>query len=194
MSLQDKQKWDEKYIKKSQLLRPREASLNLQKFIGEGQGKKALDIACGAGRNTLYLAKNGFNVDAVDIAKVALDTLNNYARENYTDKLINTKLIDLDDFTPESNIYDLIIMANFLDRDMISRAKKSLKKDAIFIVETYMKDEENEKTKSEEKNLLYSGELEDIFSSYEIIYYDEFDNEPHEIYKMKKQVIVAKKL
>jgi 2-polyprenyl-3-methyl-5-hydroxy-6-metoxy-1,4-benzoquinol methylase len=63
MSLQDRQKWDAKYIKKSELLRPREASANIKKFVEQTAGAKALDLACGAGRNTIYLAKQGYEVD-----------------------------------------------------------------------------------------------------------------------------------
>ena len=195
MSINDKQKWDEKYIKKSQLLNQREASINIQKHIRECSGKKALDLACGAGKNTLYLAKEGFNVDAIDIAKIALDTLDQYAIKNSTQDLINTILMDLDEFEPKADIYDLVIMANFLDRVMIKKAKKSLKINGIFIVETYMIDDNNEKINSDEKNLLYAEELKDIFSDkFKIIFYDEFKNEDYEIYKMKKQVIVAKKI
>ena len=52
----------------------------------------------------------------------------------------------------------------------------------------------NEKTKSDVNNLLKSEELKNILdSSFEVLHYDEFKNEDYEIYKMKKQVIVAKK-
>lgn len=193
MSIEDKQKWDSKYLNKPKLLEPREASLNIQNFIKECKGKKALDLACGAGKNTLYLAKEGFEVDAVDIAKIALDTLNTYAGENDLSNLINTQLTDLDSFTPAIESYDLVIMTNFLDRELIQRSKSALKSDGVFIVETYMQDDKNEKKDSNEEYLLKEGELKDIFSSFEILHYDEFENEPNELYRMKKQVIVAKK-
>lgn len=194
MSIKDKEKWDAKYIKKPILLKPRDSSENLKNFITTCNGKKALDLACGAGKNTIFLAKNGFEVDAVDIAKIALDTLDNYATEIGLSTSINTLLVDLDDFTPKADTYDLVLMANYLDRDVINRAKTALHVGGIFIVETYMQDEENEKTKSNPINLLAPNELKEIFSSFEIIHYDEFKNEDYEIYKMKKQVIVAKKI
>ncbi|MBU4266845.1 MAG: class I SAM-dependent methyltransferase [Candidatus Altiarchaeales archaeon] len=37
--------------------------------------RDVLDLGSGAGRNTLYLAKNGFNVSALDISEVALERL-----------------------------------------------------------------------------------------------------------------------
>ena len=195
MSIKDKEKWDAKYLKKTKLLQPRDASINLQKFIKESRGKRAIDIACGAGRNSIYMAKNGFEVDSLDIAKLALETLDLHAKEQGLSELINTQLIDLDNFIPQRDIYDLALMANFLDRDVIELTKNSLKKDAIFIVETYMIADDNEKTDSDPQNLLAPNELKDIFASgWDILFYDEFENESYELYSMKKQVLVAKKL
>ena len=195
MSLQDKEKWDAKYIKKSQLLLPRDASINLVNHLDKCVGKRALDLACGAGRNTIFLAKNGFKVDAFDIAQIALDALHVELESQNLSHKVNTKLVDLDKFSEPRNSYDLILMCNFLDRKLIQKAKQSLSIDGIFIVETYMIDDKNEKEDSERKNLLDIGELKEIFSNnYEILFYDEYDNEPHEIYQMKKQVIVAKKI
>ena len=192
MSLKDKQKWDEKYLKKPILLNPREASDSLKRFLSTCSGNKALDLACGAGKNTIYLAENSIYVDAVDIAKIAIDKLDTYAKETGLSSFINTIYKDLDEFNLNNDTYDLILMANYLDRDLIHRAKPALHVGGIFIVETYMYDEENEKTKSDPANLLAPGELKDIFSDFEIIYYDEFKNEDYEIYKMKKQLIVAR--
>ncbi len=194
MSVIDKQKWDAKYLKKSQLLLPRDASTNLKAYIKYTKPEYALDIACGAGRNSIFLAENGFKVDAVDIAKLALDTLNEESKAKNLTQKITTHLIDLDVYEIEKDKYDLIIMANYLNRDIIKKAKISIKKDGILFVETYMLDDANEKTKSDMSNLLQSQELKNIIdNSFKILYYDEFKNEDYEIYKMKKQVIVAKK-
>jgi 2-polyprenyl-3-methyl-5-hydroxy-6-metoxy-1,4-benzoquinol methylase len=193
MSLEDKQKWDKKYIDKKRLLEPREASQNLKNYHDKCGGKKALELACGSGRNTIYLAQNGFTVDALDIAKIALDTLDNYAHELGLDNNINTKLVDLDANTFEKESYDLVVMTNFLDRVLITDVKTSLKVGGVFFIETYMQDSSNNKPNSNQDYLLKSDELKEIFKDYEIIYYNEFDNEPTEMYQMRKQVVVAKK-
>ena len=194
MSLKDKQKWDTKYIKKSQLLKPRKPSINLVNHLDKCIGKRALDLGCGAGRNTIYLAQNGFSVDALDIAQIALDTLHVELEKQDLLEKVNIKLTDLDKFEVQENTYDLALMCNFLDRKLIEKVKQTLSKDGIFIVETYMIDENNEKKDSNQDYLLKENELQQIFKNgYEILFYDEYDNEPHEIYQMKKQVIVAKK-
>ena len=195
MSLQDKEKWDAKYLKKSQLLRPRQASANLKEWIDYCRGTKALDLACGAGRNSIYLAKCGFDVDAVDIAQIAIDALDAEADKKNLSHKVNAVLADLDRYKIEEEKYDLIVMTNFLDRKILSSAKLALKKDGILFVETYMISDENEKTKSDLNNLLKSQELKNMLDdSFQILSYDEFKNEDYEIYKMEKQVIIAKKV
>jgi len=195
MSLKDKEKWDTKYIKKSQLLRPRNPSINLVNHLDKCSGKRALDLGCGAGRNTIYLAQNSFSVDALDIAQIALDALHVELEKENLSKKVNIKLSDLDEFEVKENFYDLALMCNFLDRNLIEKVKQSLSINGIFIVETYMIDENNEKKDSNQDYLLKENELKQIFNDgYEILFYDEYDNEPHEIYQMKKQVIVAKKI
>jgi SAM-dependent methyltransferase len=195
MSLQDKLKWDEKYIKKPSLLKSRPHTQKLQLALSHAQTGKALDIACGIGRNTLFLAKNGFYVDAIDIAQAAINKLNEDAKEQNLSSHINAILADTDEFEIEKNIYDFIIMSNFLDRRLIIEAQNALKKNGIFFIETYMLSDENEKENSDPKNMLKPNELKEMLTdSFELIEYDEFDNESFELYKMKKQAIIAKKV
>lgn len=194
MSDQDRQKWDEKYRKKRELLKPRDASANIKQFVEPTVDAKALDLACGAGRNAIYLAKLGYEVDAFDIAAAALDALVEEAHREEVYGLVNAELVDLDTFTPAQESYDLIIMMNFLDRALLERAKFGLKSGGLFIVETYMDDDANEKESSSAENVLREGELKTLFGEgWELLYYDEFENEVYELYRMQKQVIVARK-
>jgi len=194
MSIKDKEKWDLKYLKKSQLLRPRDSSKNLQKYIVHCKGDKALDLACGSGRNSIFLAECGFDVDSLDIAKIALEALNTEAKKKNLLSKINTYQVDLDSYKMKEDHYNIIVMANFLDKAVLESAKNALKVDGILFVETYMVSDENEKKESNLKYLLKEKELKNMLDdSWEILYYDEFENEDYEIYKMKKQVIIAKK-
>jgi len=194
MSLQDKTKWDEKYLDKPRLLLPRDASPNLQKYFSQLSGEYALDLACGNGRNTMYLAENGFRVKAIDIAQIAMDSLESQVKTKGLEGKVDLVCHDLDSYQLHEETFDLIIMSNFLDRDLIQKAKHSLKKGALFFVETYMLDAANEKENSKKSNLLKAEELKEIFKEFEILVYDEFDNEKHELYSMKKQFILARKM
>ena len=190
MSRKDKEKWDKKYTEMAGLLDKRPPSELVGGFYSEAPGTRALDLACGGGRHALFLAEKGFDVDAVDISTVALDAL----RSHTGLERINIIEADLDSFVPEIGAYDLIVKTNYLDRDLIERAKKALKPGGIMIVETYMIDEGNEKPDSNPAFLLQKDELPGFFKEgYTVLSYKEFWNEPHEKYRMKKQAIAVKK-
>lgn len=189
MSQKDKLKWDKKYQETTSLLKDREPSENLKKIVEKTKGKKALDVASGAGRNSIYLANNGFDVEALDISSVALEVLNNKGFKN-----ISCKLVDLDEYEIPKNNYDLIVMTNFLDRNLIPKLSNALKIDGVLFIETYMEDELNEKTSSNPDFLLKKDELKTFFNdNFELLVYDEFLN-TEELYKMKKQFIAIRKL
>jgi tellurite methyltransferase len=190
MSLKDKEKWDKKYTETAGLLAKRPPSELVSGYAGEAPGKHALDLACGGGRHSLFLAEKGFDVDAVDISTVALKAL----REKADLDRINIIEADLDTFAPEAGAYDLIVKTNFLDRDLIERSKAALTPGGIMIVETYMADEGNEKPDSNPDFLLQKEELLSLFDKgFTVLEYKEFWNEPHEKYRMKKQAIAVRK-
>lgn len=190
MSLKDKEKWNKKYSEMSGLLAQRPPSKHVEIFWKHAPGINALDLACGSGRHTCFLAEKGFHVDAVDISAVALDALRSQVN---TDK-VNIIEADLDTFTPQSETYDLIVKTNFLDRALLERAKTALKPGGIMVVETYMADPANEKPDSNPDFLLRKGELLDLFNEgFDVLKYKEFWNEPHEKYRMRKQAITVRK-
>ena len=72
MSNTDREKWNERYTSGAYAARTHPTQL-LADWIDQLPRGRALDVACGAGRNALYLAEHGYAVDAVDISSVALD-------------------------------------------------------------------------------------------------------------------------
>ncbi|WP_309094047.1 class I SAM-dependent methyltransferase [Streptomyces sp.] len=56
---------------------------NLVRHVADGRAGagRALDLGCGPGRNALYLAARGFEVDAVDLSPAAVDWARERARE-----------------------------------------------------------------------------------------------------------------
>src|ERR1700694_3315401 len=69
---------------------------------------KALDVACGTGRNAIWLAAHGWSVTAVDGAPAAIELLHEQARERGLD--IRALVADLEsaDFEIEPDSWDLI--------------------------------------------------------------------------------------
>ena len=190
MAITDQIKWDKKYQETPKLLEKRDVGIKLKEALKYSKVGLALDVACGAGKNSIYLAQNSFTVESLDISKVALDALksNNYSN-------ISTFLTDLDGFVPEQNKYDLIVMTNYLDREMIPKLASALPVDGILFIETYMHDKSNEKKSSNPSYLLKKEELKTFFNKdYNVLDYSEFDNGSDELYKMKKQSITVQKI
>lgn len=70
MTKQDREKWESRYRDNLGNLEP---SFPVERFVSLASCGKALDIACGSGRNSLFLAEKGFRVDAVDISATAIE-------------------------------------------------------------------------------------------------------------------------
>lgn len=165
MSSSDKERWNKKY---QNSLVPQNVLSVVEQYLDEVKGKKALDIACGMGRHSKYLAQKGFEVDALDISEVAIEQLQNI--EN-----INAQIVDFDTYRLKENSYDLIVCTYFLERKLFPQIELALKEGGIVIFETFVHDDKNTKVPSNRSFLLEKGELEGSFGDrLSIIYKNEF--------------------
>jgi len=168
----DKRRWDKRFGKKEFALGKKPNSF-LKKHTQFLAGGTALDIATGEGRNAVFLAQHGFEVDAVDISEKGLRKARQLAREKGVK--INTFAVDLDRFQIEKERYDLIANFYFLKRRLIPRMKKGLKKKGRVIFETYILDHRKLETggPKQAKYFLKSNELIRFFNNFRILFYRE---------------------
>ncbi|MEA3352624.1 MAG: methyltransferase domain-containing protein [Campylobacterota bacterium] len=159
MAHKDKIKWDKKYKENPKLLISRDPSTKLASILAKVRGGKALDIACGTGRNSIYMADNNLKVDSLDISQVAIDTL---IQKNHPN--ITAKTEDLEGFIPDKNSYDVIVMTNYLDRDIIPHLSNALKNGGYLVIETYMDHINNTKPNSNPDFLLKKDELKSFLN------------------------------
>lgn len=75
--------------------------------------KTVLDLGCGEGRYSLFLAQLGCKVISVDASDIALKKLSNIARER--DLNITTIEMDLEKYFFEKNRFDIVVAATILD-------------------------------------------------------------------------------
>ena len=78
MNHQDQVKWNNRYRESGldySLLKPSDWLVKHKDILQTAQPGQALDIACGSGRNSFYLADLGFTVESIDISDVAIDWL-----------------------------------------------------------------------------------------------------------------------
>ena len=165
MSIADQERWDKKY--QSNPI-PTKIVDVVEHYAKLATGNSALDIACGMGRNSKFLAEKGFRVEALDISPVAIEALQNI--EN-----ISAKEVDFDSHVLKENSYDVIVCTYYLNRSLFPQIEKALKEGGIFLFETFMHHSDNTKAPSNRSFLLEEGELQRTFSKdYEILHLNEF--------------------
>ena len=100
-------------------------------------GGRALDVACGRGGNALHLAKAGLQTTAIDISSVALDWVKLFARQESIE--VETRAESLTAESLGVNQWDVIVVSNFLQRDLFSGLEAALKPDGLLYYETFVK-------------------------------------------------------
>jgi SAM-dependent methyltransferase len=121
----DQKRWDERYRRRGFVF-PKGPHPFLKKNLRLLPKGRALDLAAGEGRNAIFLAEKGFEVDAVDISEVALKKARQWARAKGL--RIRTFVADLDTYSIDEEGYDVIANFYFLRRRLIPKIKQVLKK------------------------------------------------------------------
>jgi len=167
---EDRIKWNKRYAG------GRESILHatLSCFCHLAPVGRALDIACGTGETSIYLAKKGFSVDAIDISDVAIRRARRKARRNHI--RVNFKSVDAEKFSYGIDRYSLITSFYFLNKKLFPKMERALKSGGVLILETFNR---KHRTINPEFNPLYLLERNELlrkFKTLEVLYYCEVSN------------------
>jgi tellurite methyltransferase len=133
---------------------------------------RVLDIAMGAGRNALYLARMGFEVEGVDISAGSIQTALRLAQENGI--IIRAEVADLEkNYRIEADSYAVIVCFNYLQRSLMPRIKAGIKKGGMLVYETYIVDQQQFGHPRNPDFLLQHNELLNIFRDFRCLRYRE---------------------
>jgi len=176
MTDKDREKWDSRYLKDMGSSDP---SLILKTFLGLAPCGNALDIACGNGRNSHFLAEKGFFVDAVDISTVATNHLAG------RDPNINVICQDLDAWKIPQNRYELVVNVRFLDRRLFPMIQDGLKAGGVLIFESFIGGKKDE-------YCLKQNELLQAFQSFHIVYYEEKKSDHSDTFDQTASLVAIK--
>ncbi len=171
----DRIKWNGKHRENPEKEEP---SRILTEFHAMAKTGRALDIACGTGRNALFLAERGFQVDALDISEVGL----RMAKGKH--ERIRPACVDLDHYEIAAGRYDLIVNVRYLNRRLFPYIKEGLAPGGVLVFESFMErqnpvktgaaaNEENGWNPSCRDYLFRENELLHAFLSLKIRYYRE---------------------
>jgi SAM-dependent methyltransferase len=184
MAIEDKIRWDDKYQNNPI---PDTPIALVTDFAPRVAGKKALDIACGMGRHSRYLASLGYDVDALDISSAAIQTLQAIP-------YIHAKEVDFDSYDLHIGHYDLIICTYFLKRELFPQIISALRDGGLCIYETFVYHPDNANSPSDRAFLLEPEELRRAFTEdCMILYYQERWAEDMRGAKTMKASMVAQK-
>ena len=132
MAESDRIKWDQRY----------------RQFTGIGQEPpswlldvsdeiphlgRALDIAAGTGRLSLWLARRGLDVLAVDISSVGLELAQQTAEAE--GHLIETLALDLEAQSLPDGPFDVITCFHYWQRDIFPMIRDRLRPEGVFVAE-----------------------------------------------------------
>jgi tellurite methyltransferase len=133
---------------------------------------RALDLATGNGRNAVYLAVKGYQVDAVDISAEAVATAMAAAR--MAGVTITAQVADLDGgYRIQSNTYDLIICFNYLQRSLVPQIIGGLRQGGMLVYETFIIDQRQFGHPKNPDFLLKHNELLELFRDLRCLRYRE---------------------
>ncbi len=136
---------------------------------------RALDLACGTGRNALWLASHGWTTTAVDGASAAIETLR--ARAKKLGVSVDAQVADLQkaEYSIGFQRWDLITICYYLQRDLFEPAKQGIAPGGVLLVIVHTTESGEEPNEAR----LRPGELQNFFPGWRILhFYEGKPNDP----------------
>jgi tellurite methyltransferase len=183
--------WDDRYSRGEQIIK--EPFPLLASVVDKLKPGRALDLACGKGRNAIFLAERGWQVTGVDASHVGIELAERAARErNVT---VDWRVADLErgEFTIEREAYDLICVFYYLQRDLFQEIRAGVSAGGTFVAAIHMVDESPDLKPMNPDFLLEPGELRAEFRGWEILH--DYEGAPtEEGHRRRSAEIVARKV
>ena len=115
--------WNERYAQK-ELVWTAEPNRRFAAEVDGLEPGRALDLACGEGRNAVWLAERGWRVTGVDFSDVALEKAARLAASRDVD--VNWVVADVLDLEPEPGAFDLVAVLYLqLPREALLQAMRT---------------------------------------------------------------------
>ncbi|MEH7299428.1 class I SAM-dependent methyltransferase [Neobacillus drentensis] len=186
--MNSRMKWNSKHkerLDQQRLPEPNPRIKNLSAYL---TGGRALDLACGLGGNSIFLAQLNYEVEAIDISDVAIHYIQEQvSRDNLT---IHPKVYDLTELNNQhwrNQSFDLVVITYFLDRSLFPFVKNLVKEEGYFFMETFYQSPQNENQGVSNQYKLQPKELLTEFSDWKVHFFEEVDNESRQTIFCKKQ-------
>ena len=134
--------WDERFSEGRYPQDPEPPTI-LQQLVETFPDGRALDIATGTGRCSVFLAEQGYAVDAIDRSREGLKI----ARENAEARGVSGKMnfvhADAFEFDYPEETYDVITVRSFRIYDRLTDVKAALKPGGVLFYQDHVRTAEN---------------------------------------------------
>jgi SAM-dependent methyltransferase len=119
----------------------------------------SLDLACGSGRNAIWLAEHGFRTIAVDRDTAAIQALDQEAARRGL--AIRAQVLDLESGEPflEPGTFELIVVVHYLHRPLFPWLVRALRRGGVLVYETFTRAQAARGKPTNPAFLLQPGEL-----------------------------------
>jgi len=189
MSKQDREKWNQRYAEDS--YHKNNPVVLLEDWLPKMPVGKALDVACGAGRNAISLAQAGFRVDAIDISSAGLRK----ARQQAESRGLGINWIehDLDRVFRFETDYDLIVVMWYVNLALITRLCGCLADGGYLLCEEHLITDQDVIGPTSSNYRVAPGALREAVSGVDVLLYEEVIESGSADERVASARIVAKK-
>ena len=133
---EERENWNERY-RTGEFQPPEIPSPLLKNAVDSLPQGRALDIATGTGRNALFLAEQGYEVDAIDISDEALTIARDHAAERSLE--VNWIQADIDDYCFPERTYDVVMVNFYTLSHRLPDVKEALAADGVLLYEHHLR-------------------------------------------------------
>ena len=151
-----------------------ERRANLSDGTHSNRRLECLDVGCGAGRDSVYLASRGHGVRALDVRQARLERLKAFSERNGCAGNVSCEKVDLRDLEAaagalQARDFDLAVVVRFLHRPLLAQLAAKLKPGGCIVCEHFLAGSEAVGGPSRPEDRLEPGELRTRFSGWELL-------------------------
>eukprot|EP00924_Labyrinthula_sp_SR-Ha-C_P003191 snap_masked-scaffold_15-processed-gene-1.27-mRNA-1 protein AED:1.00 eAED:1.00 QI:0/0/0/0/1/1/2/0/555 len=188
----NKNEWNGRYSKKGFAygLEPNKFLTTISSRLKTSAKAIALSIAEGEGKNAVFLASLGYEVECIEFSKIAVEKIKFLSRKNNCEKLIYVKTQDVLEFNFKRTKYDLIPTTR-KNKYLFQNIMFSLKPGGLFVFQGYHVDYKGRNGPQAVQRRTTCIKIKDLLRSFDVLVEEENEEEFEEgIYRKGKSKTV----
>ncbi|AUV82728.1 SAM-dependent methyltransferase [Salinigranum rubrum] len=163
--------WDERF-REGEYPRDPEPSPVLRAVLDRFPAGRALDIATGTGRNAVFLAERGYEVDGIDQSREGLEITRERAAERGVDDRLSLTQGDAKEYDYPESTYDVVTISFFRTLDRLNDIKEALTPGGVLFYQHHLRSPEATVGPSGDRYRFRANELLNACLDLTVLYYE----------------------